>query len=128
MDDSPHIHTFLDGAFPQQVSPANHFLFTPMLPQTAVGTLEFRVVQEPVRQIEGLGHYYQAKARTLDLAARTVACEDIFHGERFELGFDHLVIATGCKTNTFNTPGVEEAEGQEVFFLKHLPVAVLRNT
>ena len=29
------------------VSPANHFLFTPLLPSTAVGTLEFRAVQEP---------------------------------------------------------------------------------
>ena len=102
------------------VSPANHFLFTPMLPQTAVGTLEFRVVQEPVRQIEGLGHYYQAKARTLNLSERRLTCTDIFHGAQFDLDFDHLVIATGCKTNTFNTPGVEEAEGAEVFFLKHL--------
>ena len=30
----------------QVVSPSNHFLFTPFLPQTAVGTFEFRVVQE----------------------------------------------------------------------------------
>ena len=35
------------------VSPSNHFLFTPYLPQTAVGTLEFRVVQEPIRTIPG---------------------------------------------------------------------------
>ena len=44
------------------VSPANHFLFTPLLPSTAVGTLEFRAIQEPVRTIQGLGKYYQAKA------------------------------------------------------------------
>ena len=30
------------------VSPRNHFLFTPLLPSTTVGTLEFRCVQEPV--------------------------------------------------------------------------------
>ena len=38
-------------------SPANHFLFTPMLPGTAVGTLEFRAIQEPVRTIAGLSEY-----------------------------------------------------------------------
>ena len=43
------------------VSPANHFLFTPLLPSTAVGTLEFRAVQEPIRTIEGLGEYYQVR-------------------------------------------------------------------
>ena len=43
------------------ISPANHFLFTPLLPSTAVGTLEFRAIQEPIRTIAGLGEYYQAK-------------------------------------------------------------------
>ena len=45
------------------VSPANHFLFTSFLPSTAVGTLEFRAIQEPIRTTIGLGEYYQAKAR-----------------------------------------------------------------
>lgn len=31
------------------ISPANHFIFTPLLPSSAVGTLEFRCIQEPVR-------------------------------------------------------------------------------
>ncbi|CAN0550261.1 unnamed protein product, partial [Ectocarpus sp. 8 AP-2014] len=41
------------------ISPRNHFLFTPLLPSTTVGTLEFRCIQEPVRTIKGL-HYLQA--------------------------------------------------------------------
>lgn len=102
------------------ISPANHFLFTPMLPSTAVGTLEFRAIQEPVRTIPGLSEYYQAKARTIDLENRTVACEGVFTGRRFDVAYDYLVVAVGNKTNTFNTPGVVEREGEEVFFLKHL--------
>ena len=43
----------------RMISPSNHFLFTPLLPSTAVGTLEFRAIQEPVRTIPGL-KYYQA--------------------------------------------------------------------
>src|SRR5690606_23241896 len=32
------------------VSPRNHFLFTPLLPSTTVGTLEFRSILEPLRR------------------------------------------------------------------------------
>ena len=107
------------------VSPANHFLFTSFLPSTAVGTLEFRAIQEPIRTVEGLGEYYQAKAVGVDAASRELECEDIFARgggakETFKVKYDYLVVATGCKTNTFNTPGVAEREGKEVFFLKHL--------
>jgi len=107
------------------VSPANHFLVTPLLPQTAVGTLEARNVQENVRTIDKLHKYYQAKARTLDVQSQVLECEECItnerpNGHRFRVGFDALVIATGCKTDTFGTPGVIEAEGREVHFLKHI--------
>ena len=67
------------------VSPANHFLFTPMLPSTAVGTLEFRAIQEPVRTIAGLGEFYHAKARSVDTHRRVVVCADVFKGSEFEV-------------------------------------------
>ena len=106
------------------VSPANHFLVTPLLPQTALGTLEFRHIQEPVRAIKGV-EYFQAKARAVDWRQQTLQCEECIsehrpNGHSFMLNFDALVVATGCKTNTFNTPGVNEAEGREVHFLKHI--------
>ena len=102
------------------VSPANHFLFTPLLPSTAVGTLEFRAVQEPVRTIKGLGKYHQAKAQTLDVENRIVNCRDIFSGDTFDINYDFLVISAGCKTNTFAVPGVTQEQQSTVFFLKHL--------
>ncbi|CAJ1949219.1 unnamed protein product [Cylindrotheca closterium] len=102
------------------ISPANHFLFTPLLPSTAVGTLEFRAIQEPVRTIKGLGEYYQAKAKALDTENQVVKCQDLFKGHEFDVKYDYLCISAGNKTNTFNTPGISEREGKEVFFLKHL--------
>ena len=102
------------------ISPANHFLFTPLLPSTAVGTLEFRAIQEPVRTIPGLGEYYQAKAQRLDTQGQRVECVDVFKNRTFDVKYDYLCIAAGCKTHTFNTPGIAEREGKEVFFLKHL--------
>jgi NADH dehydrogenase/NADH:ubiquinone reductase (non-electrogenic) len=102
------------------ISPANHFLFTPLLPSTAVGTLEFRAIQEPVRTIAGLGEYYQAKATALDTRNQLVKCRDLFKGHEFAVKYDYLCISAGNKTNTFNTPGIAEREGKEVFYLKHL--------
>mmetsp|Transcript_4068 Transcript_4068/g.8853 ORF Transcript_4068/g.8853 Transcript_4068/m.8853 type:complete len:534 (+) Transcript_4068:284-1885(+) len=102
------------------ISPANHFLFTPLLPSTAVGTLEFRAIQEPVRIIKGLGEYYQAKARGLDTENKVVHCEDLFKKHHFPVRYDYLLVAAGNKTNTFGTPGVQENEGKSVLFLKHL--------
>ena len=100
------------------VSPRNHFLFTPLLPSTTVGTLEFRYllamsnhnhicganhrycanvkaawlvsrcVQEPARTIEG-AHYHQAKATSINLKEKTVSCLDVYrHYESGDLSFD----------------------------------------
>ena len=84
-----------------------------------MGTLEFRAIQEPVRTIPGL-RYYQAKAVNLDTDAQKVHCRDLFKGSPFAVDYDYLVVAAGNKTNTYKTPGIEEKEGKEVFFLKHL--------
>ena len=103
------------------VSPSNHFLFTPLLPSSALGTVEFRCIQEPIRAIRGMaGHYLQAKARSVDFKKQTLLCEEIFHGFKFEVDYDALIIATGNKTNTFGIKNILEREGKEVFFLKHL--------
>jgi NADH:ubiquinone reductase (non-electrogenic) len=48
------------------ISPRNHFLFTPLLPSTTVGTLEFRAIQEPVRTIPHVD-YHQASVVNIDL-------------------------------------------------------------
>ena len=108
------------------ISPANHFLFTPLLPSCAVGTLEFRAIQEPVRTIPNL-KYYQGKAVSLSsqnaaslAATGEVVCKDIFKHEEFRVPYDYLVVTCGSKTSTFDTPGVMEREGTDVCFLKHL--------
>ena len=85
------------------ISPANHFLFTPLLPSTAVGTLEFRAIQEPVRTIRGLDRFYHAKATNIDLVGKRVTCEDSYKkGAAFDVTYDYLCIAGGMKSNTFH--------------------------
>jgi NADH dehydrogenase FAD-containing subunit len=100
------------------ISPNNHFLFTPLLPSTAVGTLEFRCIQEPIRTHLGpQGKFIHAKARKLDPQNKTVVCESV-HGDIFTVEYDKLVIAVGVKTNTFGIPSIQEGNG--IFFLKVL--------
>eukprot|EP01136_Pigoraptor_vietnamica_P010554 Opistho-1_new@48317 len=102
------------------VSPRNHFLFTPLLASTTVGTLEFRSIQEPIRRANAFRdekHFHLAFARSLDFENKVVKCESsIDPGHWHEVPYDRLVIAVGAVPNTFNVPGVME----HAFFLKEL--------
>ena len=113
------------------VSPRNHFLFTPLLPSTTVGTLEFRCVQEPVRTIKDV-QYVQASAREIDFNNKELVCKNLYERGEFKLKYDKLVLAVGTKSNTFGVPGIESTEEDHtghnqtgtnrhnVFFLKQL--------
>jgi NADH:ubiquinone reductase (non-electrogenic) len=100
------------------VSPRNHFLFTPLLPSTTVGTLEFRSIIEPIRQAvdPSACTYYQATCVAIDPATRIVTCEGAFDQERFLLTYHSLVVAVGSTNKTFGIPGVREY----ALFLKEL--------
>lgn len=89
------------------ISPRNHFLFTPLLPSTTVGTIEFRSIIEPVRNIKGIT-YYQAYCTNILHNKNTILCKDYDSGTDFELSFEILVISTGEVTNTYNIQGVKE--------------------
>lgn len=108
------------------ISPRNHFLFTPLLASTAVGTLEFRCIQEPVRTIPDLT-YYQATCKSIDFEHKELNCQDYnVPDNNFKLKFDALIIGAGSETNTFNCPGVDG--NPLVFFLKQLSHArAIRN-
>jgi NADH:ubiquinone reductase (non-electrogenic) len=89
------------------VSPRNHFLFTPLLPSTTVGTIEFRSIIEPIRNIKD-AHYYQSYCTKIETAANKVHCIDSDTGKEFELTYDMLVVSVGEITNTYNIEGVKE--------------------
>ena len=114
------------------VSPRNHFLFTPLLCSTTVGTLEFRSIIEPVRNhgFRQTDHFLLSHAVGIDMSARTVKCRCIFDDKlTHEVAYDRLVIGIGALSNTFNVPGVVE----HAFFLKEVADAqrirskILRN-
>ncbi|KAJ3178855.1 hypothetical protein HDU85_005049 [Gaertneriomyces sp. JEL0708] len=99
------------------VSPRNHFVFTPLLASTSVGTLEFRAITEPVRHHNRKAKYFQAKCDSVDLAKKEIHCASALPGMGpFTLKYDKLVIAVGAYSNTFGIPGVEKYG----FFLKEI--------
>ena len=98
------------------VSPRNHFLFTPLLPSTTVGTLEFRSIIESVRTACPEALYYQAEAIGFDPVERTVWCRNALDGSEFSLAYDRLLIGVGATSHTFGVPGVR----QHAHFLKEL--------
>jgi len=89
------------------VSPRNHFLFTPLLPSTTVGTIEFRSIIEPIRNIKK-AVYIQAVCNKIDEKSNTLYCEDLDTKKSFTLGYDILIISVGEITNTYNIEGVEK--------------------
>ncbi len=98
------------------VSPRNHFLFTPLLPSTTVGTIEFRSIIEPIRTARSDIRYYQATANSIEEENGVVRCRTVQDGEVFDLHYDFLVIAVGAMNNTFGIHGVTE----NTLFLKEL--------
>lgn len=90
------------------VSPRNYFLFTPLLPSAAAGTVEFRSILEPVRRrLSGL-RSLEARADAVDWAARCLRCTSAVGGESFSLPFDLLVVAVGAAVGDHGIPGVAD--------------------
>ncbi|KAK9866248.1 hypothetical protein WJX84_006230 [Apatococcus fuscideae] len=103
------------------VSPRNYFLYTPLLPAVATGTIEQRSIVEPVRKImRNKGKYYEAICQDIDPKNKNiVACfpKDTGLEEAcFRIPYDILVVAVGSINNTFGCPGVEE----NTFFFKSI--------
>jgi NADH:ubiquinone reductase (H+-translocating) len=98
----------------------NHFLFTPLLPEVAMGGLDQHNVVEPLREIiQERDTFIQGSLKQISESEKKIILDD-----DSEVFFDVLVLALGAKTFFFNTPGAEEFS----FVLKSLDDAViLRN-
>jgi NADH:ubiquinone reductase (non-electrogenic) len=90
------------------LSPRNYFLFTPLLPSAASGSVELRSILEPTRRrLRGI-RIVGGLAESMDWEARQVHCVGAVGGERFTLPYDHLVISVGSAVGDYGVPGVRE--------------------
>ncbi|CAI7641314.1 unnamed protein product [Penicillium bialowiezense] len=60
---------------PLVISPRSYFVFTPLLTNTASGSLDFSNIVEPVRDPRAKVDFIQAAARSVDLKKKTIVCE-----------------------------------------------------
>lgn len=89
------------------VSPRNHFLFTCLLPSTTVGTIEFRSIIEPIRNIKR-AQYIQAYCTSINMTAKMIICSDLDTRKEFSLEYDFLIISVGEVTSNYSIDGVNE--------------------
>ncbi len=95
------------------ISPTNYFLFTPLLPSAATGTLEVKTLIESIRKIVNNldGHYLEAYADKVEFSDKLVKVHqfDKLTGEKqeFYVPYDKLVVAVGSNSNTHGVEGLE---------------------
>lgn len=90
------------------LSPRNYFLFTPLLPSAASGSVEFRSILEPTRRRLRDIHVIEGFADSVDWQARQVQCTGAVGGEKFSLPYDVLAISVGAAVGDYGIPGVRE--------------------
>lgn len=91
------------------VSPRNHMLFTPMLPSSAIGTVNQRSICQPVRPVVAKknAEYFESWVTAVDKEKKSVHCVTTT-GFEYELPYDKLVVGVGFRPNDFGIPGVQE--------------------
>ncbi|CAK9857265.1 unnamed protein product [Sphagnum jensenii] len=98
------------------VAPRNCFVFTPLLPSVASGTVEARSITEPIRRIirKTDVQFYQSECAKIDAKSKRILCKHVSEMGRWEgdqdftLDYDLLVVAVGATNNTFGSKGVQE--------------------
>jgi NADH dehydrogenase len=99
----------------------NYFLFPPLLPSAAVGTIETRQVTYPYRRIFETTNIRYKKAAVTGIDPQEQQISFRLNGaEEYKQPYDYLVLAPGSVPQTFNTPGVREY----AFFVRELNDAI----
>jgi NADH dehydrogenase len=86
------------------LSDQNYLLFTPLLPQIASSYTDPRHIVQAVREIRGKKkfRFRREGVRAVDTANRRVITESD------SIGYDALILASGSRTEFFDTPGARE--------------------
>lgn len=96
------------GVLISLVNRENYFVFQPMLPEVAAGSIEPSQIANPLRRmLPGVG-FFASDVASIDLARKQVF---IFAGEGRHLRalpYDHLVLALGTVVDLSSLPGLSE--------------------
>ncbi|KAK5682461.1 hypothetical protein LTS10_005589 [Elasticomyces elasticus] len=93
------------------ISPEPTSPYTPLLASAACGLFSFSLAEESIRHKRRAVRLIQARVRDIDFEKKICSCNPAFPelaDQSFDVSYDTVVVAPGCETNTFNTPGVLE--------------------
>ena len=89
------------------VAPENFFLFSPLLPEAASGTLEPRHAVIPLREFLPRTTIITGEVSDLDVAGKRAKVADL-NGETHEVAFRALILSPGSVPTTLPIPGLLE--------------------
>jgi NADH dehydrogenase len=90
------------------VSRENFFVLTPLLFEACTGRLELRHCAQPIRSTLSRARFIEATVESVD-TDRQIVRAFASEGARYELPYDHLVVALGASTNERLIPGSSNA-------------------
>ncbi len=89
------------------VAPENFFLFAPLLPEAASGTIEPRHAVIPLREMLRRTQLLVGDVTSIDLAAHTAVARDLT-GAEHEISWQQLVLSPGSVPSVVAVPGLDE--------------------
>jgi NADH dehydrogenase FAD-containing subunit len=93
-----------------------------MLAASATGTVEFKSICDPIRNVNTFVDYLEATASSINYETNQITCQSLkCEGTScefldFEVNYDYLLVAVGASTNTYGIKGVRE----NCLFLKQI--------
>lgn len=106
------------------VSRDNFYLYTPMLPEVASGTIHPSDISIPIRTFCKRARFFQANVSNIDFKKQQVSFVNTVSGEKNSIDYDYLVLTLGSTTNYFDKNNIKKNS----FALKSLEDAVaIRN-
>ena len=90
------------------VSDNNYFMFQPMLPGVAAGSIEASHIVNPIRRLCKKITFHRASVDEIDMENKKVKIVEKDITRQHWLEFDHLVIAMGLSTDMTRVPGMSE--------------------
>ncbi len=89
------------------ISDNNYFVFQPLLPEVASGTISSSDAVTPMRQMLDKITYRNAEVNFIDLKNKKVGIIQGFRKREHFISYDHLIIALGQKSNLDIIPGLK---------------------
>ena len=97
-----------DHADIELINSNNYFVFQPLLPEVASGTINAQDAVTPLRLMLPGVRFRMAEVRDIDFEQQTVSLVQGSRRRLLKTSYDHLVIATGQETNLSFLPGFKQ--------------------